>query len=1129
MVKTAKSALQGKNFLNMPLLLLLSLVFSVLCLSSSFAAEKLQPFSASFTVLPTKSSSLFDIQVTLDIVIHNGEEGSLLGSKFVCTQDIDAISVTDGESHRLPYTLKSYPRKRIMWEYGPAKKGTRRALISFIIRNGVKKQGETCILEIDWAGGWNRDVLDATYTITLPASVTKKDIVSVMPGRYTFTSTSEGSRVIYHFPILDAKLLKLVYKDHTAFAGPAAAEQRTTSSSTVDLEQAEVAEKKDTAAQKPSPELQASSSRQDSGSVETSNPSESVITNKDAGDLIGGKYSITNIRFGPHGPGKDRLVFDLSRNIPYEFFYPEETDEVEVVWKVPVGFGKKALEKKRVNTSLIKAIRWKKSTDKKLSCIIQLKKKEVTVKYGSLDNPPRFYVDISGRPVQETAGIVQQIPAREPDNATQTAPPHLAEPPSLPVQSQQDTGLQPTQETVTDATSRLTTTIPAPVTDARSADKAATIEEKLAYQKARKLFEVREYANAIAAYENFLAKYPDTRLQEDILFDIADAQYNSVDLREPKNYNSAIQAFKKALANYPESPRAAYATFQIAECHRKGGFYIEASSQYDLVIQRYPKTPYTVESRYWLAECLFQMQKFEDALREFDKFVNDFPTGPHAREASFRIADCYAEIKDFERSEFYYEKALKRWPDLIDLPVSTLNNMAMTNYYKGKFEKSRELLFLSFNLYPVQNNRERLLRFAGDSYQWEGDMQKALNLYGLLIDLYPDTEESAMAVMRIADLGVNVAGLESEQFKFNNFNPYKNPEKAYQWITANAKTREVLTEGFYKLGFTLAKQGKLVEAVEYFKKSMSNRESGMYYAKSFENIQKILTRMIHTAVEKEDYFNVVEMYKRNESIFRKNIDDCMFFYEVAHSYLETGLITDSESMFNGILTHTDNPECRQKSIICLSRIDIVRGNVEKAQERLNILLYGGKVLDSVTDEAYHILGDAYFQDKKYKEALDAYAVPLKGKNIPTYRQAKTLLRIGECFGKTGYYYNGVHVLKKLLAMIDQIKQRRPEYASFKDEAGLMLGDYLFKKKNYTAAVKAYSELTQTALNDQTRSWAYVKWGETLMQKGDFDNATRVLLRFTEKMPYSFLNDVAQSQIKSMQWESKFKPELNNIM
>jgi len=381
----------------------------------------------------------------------------------------------------------------------------------------------------------------------------------------------------------------------------------------------------------------------------------------------------------------------------------------------------------------------------------------------------------------------------------------------------------------------------------------------------------------------------------------------------------------------------------------------------------------------------------------------------------------------------------------------------------------------------------------------------------------------------MADLGVNVAGLESEQFKFNNFNPYKEPEKAYRWITSNAKTGEVLTEGFYKLGFTLAKQGKLVEAVEFFKKSMSNRESGMYYAKSFENIQKILTRMIHTAVEKEDYFNVVEMYKRNESIFLKNIDDCMFFYEVARSYLETGLIADSESMFNSILKNTDNPECSQKSIICLSRIDIAHGNTEKAQERLNILLYGGKALSSVSDEAYHILGDAYFQDKKYKEALDAYAVPSKNKNIPSYRQVKTLLRMGESFGKAGYYYNGVYALKKLLSMIDQITPRRPEYAAFKDQAGLMLGDYFFKKGNYTAAVSAYRELSQTASNDQARSWAYVKWGETLMQEGDFDNATRVLLDFTEKMPYSFLNGVAQSQINSIKWGTKLKPELNKIL
>jgi len=519
---------------------------------------------------------------------------------------------------------------------------------------------------------------------------------------------------------------------------------------------------------------------------------------------------------------------------------------------------------------------------------------------------------------------------------------------------------------------------------------------------------------------------------------------------------------------------------------------------------------------------------YKDAIKEFEKFIEDFPEAALQKQATFRIADCYVRIKDFDRAEFYYEKALKRWPDLSKLPVSTLNNLAMTYYDKGKFDKSREVFLVSYNHYPAQDNREQLLRFIGDSYQWKGDMQKALGTYADLVTTFKGSQEAMIGAMRMADLGVKASDLTLENFDCKDFfNPYLEPERTYRWVVDSDPSGDLLAEAFYKLGFVLAKQGNNAEALIFFNKSMDQREEGVYYKKSIAGIRKILIKMINTAFAQKDYFSVMELYKKNEEKFLKTLEDCGFRYQVGFAYLELGFVNQAEEMFQKNLEKEGNFDCRQKSIIGSSRIDLIKGSREKAEERLSLLLYGGQVAPAVEDEGYHVLGDALFQDQEFREAIDAYSVPLK-KQVVSFRQAKSLLRIGESFGKAGYYYNGIQALKRMLAVAEKIDPKGTEIKSFRDEARLLLGNYLFKKRNYQAAIKVYRDISETTSDKEKKGWALMKWGESLTKTGDYNGAEKIFADLAEKMPFNFFGRFARARIDKMAWGKTFQADLGQF-
>ncbi len=1024
--------------------------------ANAYPSAKLDPYSATFTVLKDGSSAWSDIRATIQFTIHNPSRGSLVGSKFICREDITSIRVTDGAGQQLPYTIKEYPRKRIIWEYNEPVNGMRTVKISFVMRNAVKKSGNAFKIRIDWVSGWTRPVLNARYRIHLPDRVAKGDIISIKPDNYTVRRAAEGTIIDYSFDRLKKGVLEIVIKQKAAV--------------------------KNQTSMRPG---------------ETS------------------RHIMKGMRLAPHDPRTDRLVFDFNAVPRYQVVHDAGDDDAEIIFANQVSIDSAVMAQKKLTSRRISGISWKKDTGGRMSCIVHLKNPRVKIRYGKLYKPPRVYIDVRELSIKKkrekslTTTTAKEIQKK----AVVPAPAVRNQSPGTDRITETDISALPTTSTTTSTITIL--------------KKEPPIEQKLDYMKARKLFKLGDFVNAAKAYREFLSSYPDTALREDIYYEIADCFYGAAE-REDHYYNEAIEAYKKAAAMFPDSEKAPRAAFRVAECFRRQEFYIEAKSQYRFVKETYPESSYAVQSAFWIGECLYHMKKFKSALDAFQQYLDENPSGPHVKEASFRIADCYFQLKDYDRAEFYYERAIKKWPDMVSLAVDTLNNMAETYYYKSKFAESRRAFFLSFNLYPDQGDRAHILRFIGDAYQWEGKMQQALSIYISLAGMFPESPEAVVGVMRIADLGINVEGLADGEFMFKGFSPYKNPEAAYRWAISSDKTGELLAEAYYKLGFTLAKNDQYAQAVRFFKKSMLREEKGIYYKKSFENVQKILVKMIAGLADDNDYYTLVELYTRHKDPFLMPLGNCDFHYTVAKAFEELGLNDKAASHYEGIIARGKSNPCEQKAVVSLSRIYRDQGQLEKAERGLRILLYGsGDLPDEVARDASHVLGDVYYRKAQYQDAIDTYNDALKEHSV-SRRYMQSLYRIGESFGKIGYYYNGIKALERMVAMANKIAENEkiPQSAY---QAQLLIGDYLTERGNTGAAIARYSQLAKSRAADELRGWAYIKWGRALKESGDTERAAQVYGQAAELLPYAFLGTVAQQEIDELRFAESIPQDLKPLL
>jgi len=1031
------------------------LVFMISCALSitgsvGFCADNTDSINAEFDVIKTADKSKFDIGVKLDIAIQNSSEEKLNGSKIICKEDIDSLKVTDKNNNRLLYTVKASPDKRLIWEYPNPENGVRRVKISFMIRDGVKAINDNMVINLDWLGGWENKVLNSNFNIILPQGFSEKNIFKVIPNKYQVQKS--GTR------------LKIIHNLKNSYKGGISVELRTP------VDKKKFLKKKD---------------------FEKNKRKKVSLKSKNKSKIKG--PVLNDIRFARHADKFDRIVFELTSIVNYEINYDELKNELEIKWKKPITVKKDLLIQKTINPVFIESYSWRKIRNKDLVSVIKFNRNNIKVKDGTLNSPPRIYLDFYAMPKKKDDAPKQSI-VKKTSKINEKKDKKSEVTRIIKSRIPQVKKKKAVTEVMPEEYIKMNLDYPDNI----------PIEEKVMYKNANKFFESGDYSQSLKVYNDVLLKFPDSTLKEHILFRIADATYNLAEKKQGKTYHNAAKSYQAALLKFPDSKRASFAVFRIGECKRKDNLIIEAITQYKYYLNKYPKSENDSSARYWIAEHNYRMKEYENALNGFESLIKDYPNGPYLKESYFRLGDCYLKLNDFDRAEYFYEKAFKKWPEMAELSPEALNNIAITFYYKGRFKQSREIFMLSFNRFPEQDRRDMLLRYCADSYQWEGDMQKALNLYGLQLELFPDSEETMLSVVRIADIGVNVSGLSAENCIFKAFNPYYKPEKAYRWLLENDTSQKTWTEANYKIGFLNAKKGNYKTALKYFEKSMNQKKKGTYHRKSIDNIGKMLVHLINQASDENDYLSVLDLYSKNEELFLKPVDDCVFLNQVSLSYVKYGFLERAEVLLDDIYNNSEQAGCRHRAALCLATIDLERGETLDQQ---------------IEDEANLILGDVYFAVGEYQDAVSVYTETLKKTEVAE-KNFNRVLRLGKSFGSLGYYFNGIHTIKRYLELVDKSGLDEDAVEELKENAMMVCADYFSKTKNYSAAVNVLNKIVSSTKNEDMKLLAGVKKAELLLKTGKYYESVNAYDEVAKTGPYNFYGTVAINKLNSMKWDRK---------
>lgn len=282
------------------------------------------------------------------------------------------------------------------------------------------------------------------------------------------------------------------------------------------------------------------------------------------------------------------------------------------------------------------------------------------------------------------------------------------------------------------------------------------------------------FGNAVANFEEFLLRYPDSRyageVQEYIVsgyvtdnnYEQALASINKIkkptkatlSAKQQVLYTLGVRAYDdndltkaeslfrqaKGVGQYnPEVSREC--DLWLGDCAYAQGNYADAAKCYlDYVNAAPSSSPNRSMGYYNLGYTRFKQKRYEDAITNFERYLAASAGSSPAivGDAYTRIADCQYYLRQFDKAAASYQKAIDAAPEIGDYALYQRGVMAGINRKYGDEVKLMDELLDKF---PASALVPDAMLQKAQAQSQMGDLKAALNTYRALAATYQSTEQ----------------------------------------------------------------------------------------------------------------------------------------------------------------------------------------------------------------------------------------------------------------------------------------------------------------------------------------------------------------------------------------------------
>jgi len=672
------------------------------------------------------------------------------------------------------------------------------------------------------------------------------------------------------------------------------------------------------------------------------------------------------------------------------------------------------------------------------------------------------------------------------------------------------------------------------------------------YQKANALKSLGQKDSAISIYRLVESEGKEPELATLSQFMIYDIYYKS------KEFRKAIDEAAKLADKYPQHKKAEGALYDIGWAYRELNDLEKSREYFYLLKQKYPGTDYLARAIYQLGQNSFDLGKFDDAIKYWtelnEKFKpeafkdkdwenvqlktvkerqifeassgreTDETTLELVAKAQLKMGDCYREKGEYDVAMVNYKKIVTNYsllPVLVE--VSYIKMADYTLEQKGIDDAMAIYLKAIDDNFANKELQAKMQFMIADTYQKQGDFNKAAKEYLFYIKAYPDVAETI-------DFGIDKAQYTVVAMYYNARN-YDAAAKEADSLFANYPGSETVPATLFLQGLSQIETGEYTKARTALTRLVNKYPQSPDFASA--QIQIGYTYFKEGEKEKalEEYLNVL---KNNPA----NIDSSQLFFELVNVYSELKRYDEAISAFDNIKISSQYYTPGFGKIV---KIYGQRSEYDKGIAFLNGIIEKNKGKDSIdlTSDLNFAFADLYISKSEYKTAIEYLT---KVVNDSTLAENKTILRYQSRYARgvlnyqienfkeaiadleycimdkdfasrlSGFLKNANEKLalsysktgnkEKALTLANELISKAKDEKEIGSVNNLIAGIY-FEAGDHKNAIETCKSVIKTpGMDDEILIKSYITLSNSYKGLNDMGNAASTLLEASEKFPES---------------------------
>lgn len=217
-------------------------------------------------------------------------------------------------------------------------------------------------------------------------------------------------------------------------------------------------------------------------------------------------------------------------------------------------------------------------------------------------------------------------------------------------------------------------------------------------------------------------------------------------------YLRAADLFQEAIRNFPRSSCVPYAIAFLGKIHLELKNYAEAMGYFKIIRAGYGEYEGMPEVMCCMGKVYLAQHESAPAISILQEMIYNFPDDLHVEKAKIELAKAFFEENNFSSVLEILNGLMKENPVAAFQRFDLLYYVGNSYYQLGKYTKARNALIRLYNYFPRNPSRDILLTRIGDTYAEQHFTDKAVKMYELTTQMFPDSDGAVIGTMRIAHL-----------------------------------------------------------------------------------------------------------------------------------------------------------------------------------------------------------------------------------------------------------------------------------------------------------------------------------------------------------------------------------------